>query len=75
MKKKLYYVVHLELQDVGDSHLTTGNKTIIVYDIIDNIPSNFCELDIDITYNSKEAIQDYLNDNGHGDETFEFIQL
>jgi hypothetical protein len=32
-------------------------------------------LEIDITDNSEEAIQEYLDDNGHGDETFEFIEL
>lgn len=76
MKKKLYYIVDLELQHVdGEIQETTGNKFIRIYDIIDNLPNRFCELEIDITDNSEEAIQEYLDDNGHGDETFEFIQL
>jgi len=76
MKKKLYYIVDLELQHVdGEIQETTGNKFIRVYDIIDNVPNRFCDLEIDITDNSEEAIQEYLDDNGHGDETFEFIEL
>lgn len=76
MKKKLFYVVDLELQHVdGEIQETTGWKGIRVYEIIDNVPTKFCDLEIDITDNSEEAIQEYLDDNGHGDETFEFIEL
>ena len=76
MKKKLFYVVDLELQHVdGEIEETTGWKGIRVYEIIDNVPTKFCDLEIDITDNSEEAIQEYLDDNGHGDETFEFIEL
>jgi len=76
MKKKLFYVVDLELQNVdGEILETTGNKFVRVYDIENNVPTKFCDLEIDITDNSEEAIQEYLDDNGHGDETFEFIEL
>jgi len=76
MKKKLFYVVDLELQNVdGEILETTGNKFVRVYDIENNAPTKFCDLEIDITDNSEEAIQEYLDDNGHGDETFELIEL
>jgi hypothetical protein len=76
MKKKLFYVVDLELQNVdGEILETTGNKFVRVYDIENNVPTKFCDLEIDITDNSEEAIQEYLDDNGYGDETFEFIEL
>jgi hypothetical protein len=76
MVKKLFYVVDLELQNVdGEILETTGNKFVRVYDIENNVPTKFCDLEIDITDNSEEAIQEYLDDNGHGDETFEFIKL
>jgi len=75
MKKKLYYVVDLELQDVDGFKETTGNKYVRVYDLSGVGLEKFCDLEIDITDNSEEAIQEYLDDNGHGDETFEFIQL
>jgi hypothetical protein len=76
MKKKLFYVVDLELQNAdGEVLETTGNKTVRVYDIENNVPTKFCDLEIDITDNSEEAIQEYLDDNGHGDEMFEFVEL
>lgn len=76
MKKKLYYVVSLDLENVdGDIFETTGIKYVRVYDMVDNVPTKFCDLEIVIEDNSEEAIQEYLDDNGHGDETFEFIQL
>lgn len=74
--KIYYYVVDLELQHVdGEIQETTGNKTVRVYAIGHNIPLLICTLEIDITDNSEEAIQEYLDDNGHGDETFELIEL
>ncbi len=76
MKKKLFYVVDLELQNAdGEILETTGNKDVRVYDMVDNVPTKFCHLEIGITDNSEEAIQEYLDDNGHGDETFELIEL
>lgn len=76
MKKKLYYVVDLELQHVdGEIEETTGNKTVRVYDMEDNVPKIFCTLDLLNTQNSEEEIQEYLDDNGFGDDAFEFIEL
>ena len=76
MVKKLFYIVDLELQHVdGEIQETTGWKTIRVYEIENNVPTKFCNLDIEISDNSEEAIQEYLDENGHGDETFEFIEL
>ena len=73
--RKLYYTVEKELQQVGDFEETTGFKTVTVYDIENNIPTKFFELEISNDENTKEAINDYLSDNGYGDETFELIQL
>ena len=65
MKKKLYYTI--EKYD--------ESKQVIVYDIINNEPKEFCSLDLLIEDNTKEEILNYLNDNGHGDEEFDLIQL
>ena len=73
--RKLYYTVEKELQQVGDFEETTGFKTVTVYDIENNIPTKFFELEISNDENTKEAINEYLSDNGYGDETFELIQL
>ena len=76
MKKKLYYVVELELENSdGVLYETTGNKTVYVYDIANDVPTLFCILEIYISDDSEEEIQQYLNDNGYGDETFEFTKL
>ena len=73
--RKLYYTVEKELQQVSDFEETTGFKTVTVYDIENNIPTKFFELEISNDENTKEAINEYLSDNGYGDETFELIIL
>ena len=77
MGKKIYYVVDLELQHVdGEIQETTGNKTVRVYAIGHNIPLPICTLEIDITDNSEDAIQDYLDDNSEEEDViYEFIEL
>ena len=77
--KKLYYVVNKELQDIDGVEEATGNKTISTYSTIvkDGIPEIEHQFDIELSNedNSIEGIEDYLIDNGMGDEKFEFIQL
>lgn len=73
--KKLYYVVEKELQDVGDVEETTGYKTITCYDIVDNEPKIFCEIQTQNVWNSEKEIQEYLDNNGYSDDEFEFIIL
>lgn len=74
MEKVLYYVVDLEHYD---DHSWTGWREITVYSIIDNKPANQFRLE----HSSKdvlsieEAIQNYLDDNGMGDEQYKFVRL
>lgn len=75
MTRKLYYVIEKELTSINEVEETTGNKTIRVYEIEDNTPKIFCLLVADNSDNSREAIQDYLDYNGYGDETFDLINL
>jgi len=75
MKKKLYYTVEKELQDLDGFEETTGNKTITCYDMVNNEPKIFCEIETQNTENSEVEIQEYLDNNGYGDEEFEFIIL
>ncbi len=72
MKKKLYYTVEKEVE--ADDFLT-GLKNVTVYEIINNEPKKFFSLDLSLEDNSKDEIQDYLDDNGYGDDEFEFILL
>ncbi len=77
MKKKLFYVVDLELQHVdGEIQETTGNKYVRLYEIVENDLSSLCALEIDITDNSEEAIQEYLDEiEMYNGITFELIEL
>lgn len=68
MKKKLYYVV------VNDSQMPNW-KYITVYEIMNNTPKVFCNIECEILKSSKDEIQKWLDDNGYGDEDFEITML
>jgi hypothetical protein len=72
MKKKLYYTVEKEIED---GQFLTGNKEVMVYEIVNNEPKRFFSLDLSNEDDTREEIQDYLDDNGYGDDEFEFILL
>lgn len=72
MKKKLYYTVEKEIED---DQFLTGNKEVMVYEIVNNEPKRFFSLDLSNEDDTQEEIQDYLDDNGYGDDEFEFILL
>ncbi|MDA3779893.1 MAG: hypothetical protein PF487_06695 [Bacteroidales bacterium] len=64
MKKKLYYVIEKQTQDVGDDiHELTGWKTITVYEIINNEPKEFFTIEGKNVNDSEEEIKNYLNDS------------
>ena len=73
MKKKLYYTVEKEVDTTGES--LTGNKNIIVYEMVNNEPKKFFDVDCSNDDKSESEIQDYLEDNGYGDDEFELILL
>ena len=71
--KKLYFVV--EKSVYGDGETLDGTKSITVYEMIDNAPKLFVVIDGTNDERSTDAIQNWLDDNGHGDDNFELIQL
>ncbi len=71
--KKLFYTIDFERDSTGES--LNGNKTITVYEMENNQPKKFCDIETINEAKSQEEIQGYLDDNGFGDETFELIQL
>ena len=80
MKKKLYYTVEKETHDIDGIEECTGNRTITVYSIGHKKVDGFVmekEFNVECTNedNSEEVIEDYLNDNGMGDDEFELIIL
>jgi hypothetical protein len=62
MKKHLWLVVEKETRDFDGIEECTGNKTIWVYECSNED-------------NSEQMVQEYLDDNGHGDEEFIFHAL
>jgi hypothetical protein len=75
MKKKIFYVVEKELQDVGGIEETTGHKVISLYTIEQDDLKSFGSIDCLLEENSVEMIEDYLIDNGFGDEEVDLKQL
>lgn len=70
MIKKLYFTVEKETEIGNEEETITGNKTITVYDIVNNEPKLFAAIDCGNEENSKDKIQEYLNDNGYGDDEY-----
>lgn len=73
MKKTLYYVVENEIETGNEECFATGNKTITVYEIIENAPKRLTILECGVEENSKENILEYLEQNF--EEEFDLIQL
>jgi hypothetical protein len=74
-KKKLYYTVEKEIDDNGGDDTLTGNKTITVYEIVNNEPKKLTDIECGTEENSKDKINEYLEDNGYGDDEFTLILL
>jgi len=77
MKKKLYYAVKMQLNDIDGVMEGNGYKTITLYTIENNEPKEWFELDVLTTLSTIEEIKDWLIDNGYGDECdqIEMIEL
>lgn len=73
MKKTIYYTVEKEVDCDGET--LTGNKDVIVYEILDNKPKRIFALELTNDQNSEAEILDYLNDNGFGDDEFDIVLL
>lgn len=76
--KQLYYTISYEVYDDSSRN---GIRLISVYEIINNKPKKFCQIEAlsddlgNNYYTNSEEIQNYLDDNGYGDDMFEFIAL
>lgn len=76
MKRKLYYVIQKELQDIGGCEEATGFKSISLYDVQNGEIVPFATInDVSNDDSTTDAIDDYLIDNGYGDEDIELKQL
>lgn len=75
MKKHLYYVVEKETLEFDGQEECTGNKTLWLYEMIDNHPNEIAAIDGTNDEGSEVLIYDYLDDNSNGDEKFILHQL
>ena len=75
MAKKLYYVVKPDLEDIDGIKETNGNKTVVVYSVVNGEIKEDFYIEGDLTENSQEMIKGYINDNGMGDDEFKLIEL
>lgn len=84
MKKKLYYVSEMLLEDVGDYlPMATGIRSLRVYEIVDGKFKEFCDIEHDMEKYSLEVLRDYLLecfDNNpkeicYDENDYEFIEL
>ena len=73
--KVIYYVVKKELKVINGVEKTTGYKTISTYTLEENKLEMFFDLGLQNSSNSEEEIQNYLDDNGYGDDEWELIRL
>lgn len=73
--KKLYYTVSIEVDVIDEIFEANGNQTISCYSIQNDTPKREFDIDCAIEGSDVEKIEEYLIDNGMGDEEFEIILL
>lgn len=67
--KKLFYTMAVAFEGAP------REMTINVYEIIDNQPKLFCQIESFYDKDVEVEIQEYLDNNGYGDEEFIFEHL
>ncbi len=77
--KKIYYAVEKDLEEIdgkiNEYECVSGLKSIYLYQIDNNELQSIDNFETNIENISIDEIQNYLNDNGMGDEYFEFVLL
>jgi len=73
---KLYYTVEKQTQNIDTIEECTGWKNIMVYEIANDRPKLWFELEnVSNDDSSEKAIENYLEENGFGDRTYDLIVL
>ncbi len=74
--KKLYYTIELELESINEYLETTGNKTIMVYEMVDDEPKLRTRIDAHLADKSVDLIQDWVDTHDmYKDDNYKFILL
>ena len=75
MAAKLYYTIEKETEFINEFEECTGMKNIAVYEIANDKPKLWFDLDVPNEDRTDESIDEWLVDNGFGDRQYEFILL
>lgn len=71
----LYYTVEKETQTIDTIEECTGFKNVTVYEIANDKPKKWFDVDTTNNVSSISEIENWLNDNGFGERKYNFIQL
>jgi len=73
---RLYYTIEKQTRTINDIEECTGWKSIIVYEIVNDTPKVWFEIDEARNDSSTEnEIQTWLDNNGFEDREYKFIEL
>jgi hypothetical protein len=72
---KLFYTVEKQTQIIDTVEECTGWKTIQVYEIANDQPKMWFELEARNDDSNEEEIQTWLDNNGFEDREYEFVWL
>lgn len=75
MGKILYYVVEKQTDNIGDVEECTGNKNVVVYDIVNNIPETVISFECSNSDNTENEIVDNLDEDEFDLDNLNLIQL
>lgn len=75
MKKQLYFTVQKQLLTIEEREEPKYLKNITVYEIMSNKPKMLAEIEAHSDDDTIEEIQFWLDNNGYGDDEFEFTEL
>lgn len=75
MKKKIYYLTNIELLDVDGIKESTGHKTIDLFSIEKDSLGLIGTIHCLLKDNSFDKVNDFILDEGLGDESTELIPL
>ena len=73
--KNIYYTIEKETTDFVGIEECSGNRTVTTYTVENGDIKEWFSLDTVSTDNTKDEIDEYLIDNGYGDDEYEMIQL
>tara|TARA_R110002050_G_scaffold79261_12_gene169467 strand:- start:15189 stop:15416 length:228 start_codon:yes stop_codon:yes gene_type:complete len=75
MSTKLYYTVEKQTQTIDTIEECTGWKTIQVYEIVNDIPKIWFDIEARNDDYTNVQIQNWLDNNGFGDREYDMIWL